>query len=1035
MQTNTAPIYLINASAGSGKTYTLVQEYLFTVLGDPAPRKFRSLLALTFTNKAVYEMKFRILEYLNAFIADELGSAQSMFTTLQERLDLSEKELKTRAKRVLTTILKDYGAFDVITLDRFTHRIIRGFAKDLGLSFDFEVQLDVESMLNQVVDRVLLKVGQDAALTKKLEAYTYQKMDADLSWDIKKELIKTARLLLDENDRVPLAELRKFTSTDFERQQNFLNAQKKTLTGAVVAKAQNILDRFQGEGLTEADFSKSTKLFERFRSLAQGQFKGVITAAFVKNVTLGEKIYNKTLAADKKQCIDSLLPQIQENFVIIQEKLAQLDLIEAIFKYWIPQGLIHELSKELETFQEEENQLLLGTFNAMISKEILQHQNLRIYERLGETYRHFFVDEFQDTSSLQWENLIPLLKNPLESMDEAGNHGTLLVVGDPKQSIYRWRGGNVRQFIRLFAGENPFQVPYRFQELDKNYRSLDQIVLFNNALYAHLGSFTTHDLSKNLFTADAQQKICNKPGGYVQLKLLPPDLKKEDLTPLYVTQTLKAIQEAIEDQYALGDIAVLVRTNDQAKQITHILAEENIDFISSDALQYGESKAVNVLISLLVCAIYPSAIEYKYQLLCYLFQHKTSAALDQHSFIIENLSRSFPDIFSSLSIAFDLNTFLHDSVYESFEKAYYAFGFAEQKDAFVESFIEVVFEFSQTAKNDVFSFFDYWLNGLSKKSIGLSETLDSVKVMTVHKSKGLGFPVVIFPFAEQPFQPKQRPMIWLDTKEHFGNNYPQAWIPFSEKVKSFGESGEHLDRIHKAENEMDVANLLYVATTRAMDRLYIISKEISKPEASLAGVFNAFVEKDSSLDGVYSWGKREAKKKREMTSSTASLRLKSSRYPWEERLLKINRDDTVFSAQTFGIKMHDLLAQIQTKEDIAPILESAEEKGVLEAAEVEHFRKNLFAILTHPDLEDYFSNESKGYNEQELLYDNSIYRPDRYVVFHDHCVVIDYKTGKKDEKHKEQLQRYASVLKEIYHLPVKQFLVYFDPTEIELVSL
>ena len=1036
MQSNPTPIHLINASAGSGKTYTLVEEYLSVVLGDPTPRKFRSLLALTFTNKAVYEMKFRILEYLDAFTRSDAGEAKSMFVALKTRLNLSDKELKMRAKRVLASILKDYGAFDVITLDRFTHRIIRGFAKDLGLSFDFEVQLDVDSMLSQVVDRILLKVGQDSSLTQKLEAFTFQKMDADLSWDIKKELIKTARLLLDENDRIPLAVLRGYSPKDFDRQNHFLNSKKKNCVDEITSRAKKIIDQMHAQGLSAADFSKTTKLYDRFYSLAEGDIKGTITSAFEKNIALGEKIYTKALAEDKKESIETLLPQVQITLEQIKECIAELDLIEAILKYWIPQALIQELSKELESFQQEENQLLLGTFNAMISQEILQHDNLRIYERLGETYRHFFIDEFQDTSSLQWENLVPLLKNPMESLDDKGEEGSLLIVGDPKQSIYRWRGGNVRQFIRLLAGENPFLVPYRKKELEKNFRSRDQIVLFNNALYAHLAKEASYDLTQNLFSADAEQQTNNKPGGWVNIQLLPPDLKKEETTPLYAQYTLNAIKESVEDQYALGDIAVLVRTNEQANHITRLLAAEKIDFVSSDGLRYGESKAVNFLMALMVCAINPKAKEYKFTVLCYLYEAMGPENIDLHGFVSENLNRSFIEIFSSLSIVYDLNTFHNEGIYESFEKAYYAFEFSMKSDAFVESFLEGVFEFSQTIQNDPFSFLEYWQERLSQKSIALSDTPDSVKVMTIHKSKGLGFPVVIFPFAEQLFQPNQRPMLWLDTKEQFGKEYTQAWIPFSEKIKSFGESGYSRDHLHKSENEMDTANLLYVTTTRAKDRLYIVSKTVTKPEASLAGLLNRFTASFDSDDfGGYTWGEREINQKAPSDLSLSSCTRSVKRYPWEKRLVGINGEEDVFSARTTGIKMHDLLAQINSKKDIDSVIEVAVNKGSLKADENEMYTTYLHSIVNHTDLAVLFAEHSKGYNEQEIVYQNRIHRPDRFVVFPDYCVVLDYKTGKKKENHKVQLQLYASALHEIYQRPIKQFLVYLKEKEIELISL
>ena len=480
-----APFQIFNASAGSGKTFLLVQQYLTKLLSSRTDEKFNRMLALTFTNKAVFEMKYRILLQLqNLASQDPLDQANPMGKILLETLEISPQELQQRAKRSLQIILHDYAAFDVITLDSFMHRVIRTFARDLGLSYNFDVTLEVDDFLEEIIDRVLDRVGEAPDLTRILEQLTFEKMDdeATTSWELKKNLIDAAKLLLNENDRTQIQRIALLSPSKKKQQQEFLQYKYNSLVVELTTIGETALKFFKEHGLEAAHFNRKT-LYNRFLKLSKGAFDGFDAGQLYQNMQEGKPLYPKKVDGEVQQSINRLSGQIIGYFEKALNLFFQWQLIKDIKKQWIPLNLVTSLSRELEDYQNETNKVLLSTFNERIANEILLQPTPYIYERLGENYRHYFLDEFQDTSSLQWKNLIPLIETAITSLNEDNRSGSLLLVGDPKQSIYRWRGGDVNQFIDLTEEGSPFQIEKKVNHLAINYRSAQSIVAFNNVLY------------------------------------------------------------------------------------------------------------------------------------------------------------------------------------------------------------------------------------------------------------------------------------------------------------------------------------------------------------------------------------------------------------------------------------------------------------------------------------------------------------------------------------------------------------------------
>ena len=480
MQRPSFSIY--DASAGSGKTYALVKEYLKIILVAKKNDAYRNILAITFTNKAVHEMKSRIVGSLSEFAKDEpTQKAQELIEDLAQETKLSIAQIKTKSQQIIKHIIHNYAAFDISTIDKFTHKVIRAFAHDLGLPMTFEVTLDTENLLVEAVDAIIAQAGEDETLTKLLIDFTMEKTDDDKSWDISREILETGRLVLNENNREEITHFQDKKIEDFVEIKTKLSKACQVLEKENENLATETLSLIEKNGINLKSFSGGY-FPKHLQSIADGKFNP-------KNKTYHEfediKI-NKT--AKDGAIIENIIPDLLQFLDVIYKKIEKRDFYKAFLKNITPLSLLNTVSKELAKIQEEQNVLSIAEFNSIIHREIQNQPAPFIYERLGERYRHFFIDEFQDTSEMQWQNLIPLIDNATSSEID-GEKGTLMIVGDPKQSIYRWRGGKAEQFIELSKTKNPFNNPEKVLEhLDKNYRSYSQIIDFNNDFFKLLSS-------------------------------------------------------------------------------------------------------------------------------------------------------------------------------------------------------------------------------------------------------------------------------------------------------------------------------------------------------------------------------------------------------------------------------------------------------------------------------------------------------------------------------------------------------------------
>jgi ATP-dependent exoDNAse (exonuclease V) beta subunit len=1052
MQSPSFSIY--DASAGSGKTYTLVKEYLKIILSSPKNDAYRNILAITFTNKAVHEMKSRIVGSLSEFTKDEPSAkAADLMEDLSRETGLSVIKIKTKSQNIIKHLIHNYAAFDISTIDKFTHKVIRAFAHDLNLPMTFEVTLDTENLLIEAVDAIIAQAGQDETLTKLLIDFTMEKTDDDKSWDVSREILETGRLVLNENNR---NEISHFQDTSIEE---FIAIKKKMsvlcadLEKECAEHAFNALALVDKNGIDLKSFSRGT-FPNHLESIRDGKFNP-------RNKTFHEFddiAINKT--ATDRALIENIIPELLQILEKVYKNFEKRDFYKAFLKNITPLSLLNTVSNELAKIQSEQNVLSISEFNAIIHREIQNQPAPFIYERMGERYRHFFIDEFQDTSEMQWQNLIPLIDNALAGQDDLGNKGTLMIVGDPKQSIYRWRGGKAEQFIELSKDINPFSNPDKvIEHLDTNYRSYSEVIDFNNAFFKLISTEFSNEDYKDLYENHSHQISNAKKGGYVNISFLPI-IEKNDFaddeeivekSDLYVLATLNTIQKVLREGFEYRDIVVLTRKRDQGIAIANYLTEQNIPLLSSETLMIQNATEVRLIIHLLKYLNNSIDLEAKANFLHFLANVK-NIQMPIHDFIAKGMGYKFESDFEKWLLGFDVSLSFEDvrkkSLYEAVEIIISKFVLSSEGNAYVQYFLDIVLERDIRNQAGIADFLNYWGKNSEKFSIPSPEGNNAVRIMTIHKSKGLEFPIVIMPFAEEDYSRKPKDKLWLDT-ENADLGVPKALIDNSSAVEGFGENASAVFNLKKQEELLDNINVLYVALTRAEEHLYIISQTIKeRKDGEFPSNMASFFIKYLMHKGVYNDEKFEYEfgNRIKLSPSHQTLDLIKTIPIVSEVLnpknIKIAQKESLMwgthqqEAISYGNVIHEILASVKDKSDIELAVTKAIENGLITYDQTEKVLKTLQEIVSHPELSVCFDGKNTVLAEQTIVQkEGRILKPDRIVLTQNkEAYLLDYKTGAINSKYAQQIQEYQDAIEDLGYKVLKRALVYIG-TEIDVVNL
>ncbi|SFS41801.1 UvrD-helicase domain-containing protein [Lutibacter maritimus] len=1032
-----------NASAGSGKTFSLVKEYLKILLTSSNPFKFQQILAVTFTNKAAGEMKQRVIESLHSFSKEEVGN---MFHAICDETKLSEKTIFKKSKIILNAILQNYSAFSITTIDSFTHKLIRTFAHDLQLPLNFEVEMDAETLLNESVDLVISKIGENKALTDLLINYAIQKLDDDKAWDISNELKDFAKLILNENHAKYLKTLQTISIEDFKLLKETLQKENTLLEKQLKEVGDAGINLINNAGIDFKDFYY-TQLPKHFIALSENPKK----AKFFDQNTLKRNIddhlfYSKSKSDSVKNTIESLLPELLNLYNQSEAFYQQKTLNDLVLNSIIPLAVLNFINTALQEIKSDNNILLNAEFNELISETIKNEPAPFIYERIGEKYKYYFIDEMQDTSELQWQNIIPLIENAVTSENELGEIGKLLLVGDAKQSIYRWRGGKAEQFIDLstegkMPSNNPFSIEKSISNLDTNYRSYSEIINFNNQFFKHISGFLANTSYCNLYFKGNNQNINTNIGGFVQISFVDKQQENDDDDPslIYPKKILDIINN-LDTSFEKNDVCVLVRTRKQGVEVAKYLAENGIEIISSETLLINNSEKVQFIINLLLVIQNPLNKEFKVKVLYFLYNF-LQIETPKHQFISKLINLSQNNFFEELKqfkVFFNLLEFVQSPFYESIEYIIRGFGLAKQSDSYLQFFLDAVFEYQQKKEMTIQGFLDYWDLKKDKLSIVAPEAKNAIRIMTIHKAKGLEFPVVIFPYNLNIYN-QIKPKTWYNYSQ--SNTIKNVLIDYGKKLNYVGEQGVSLFNNQREQLELDNFNILYVALTRAVEQLYVITEKniTAKNEENLnftSGLFINFLKQQNlweSEKNDYSFG----------TSNKVSANLKEANKTvfqtnfisnsWKNNNISIVTSssllwDTVQGKSiNYGNLIHEILSKIKTKNDVNDVLNSYTFEGVITTDEKTSIVQIINQIVNHEYLKGYFNQNNEVFLEQEIITkDKKIIIPDRIVIINNKATIIDYKTGKADPKYYNQINNYAQVLEQLNFKIDKKLLVYIN---------
>lgn len=1028
MSSNSFTIY--NASAGSGKTYALAKVYLKIILASP--QNFRKILAITFTNKAVNEMKHRILNSLFEFSkTNSIENASPLFKDILNETNYTFEELPVLGKLRLKQILHNYAFFDISTIDKFTHRLIRTFAKDLKIPQNFEVVLDVDLLLQEAVERVISKAGEDPVFTKVLLDFALEKIEDDRSWDIAFDLLKIGKLIFDENNADHLKHLKQVELEDFLKLQTHLKKETKHLEKKIVEIASKALEIIVASGLDFKDFPRET-LPNHFKKIQAGNFN---PTQLYNNKLEDNLIDGKIVKATIKDAPQDLAPQLLAQYQAIKEVIYKRGLYANINRNIIPFALLNAIQKELKIIQEEKDQLSISEFNTLIAKEIKDQPAPFIYERLGEKYRHYFIDEFQDTSQMQWENLIPLIGNAMEGEDELGTSGSLFLVGDPKQAIYRWRGGKAEQFLELATHQShPFTIKSELVTLPKNYRSYAEVINFNNNFFQSISPFLENEVYQEFFKIGNTQETNQKEGGYVNISLLEEDSDEE-----YATNTLDTINKCLEQGYTYSDICIIIRKKKHGLLLADFLMQHRIPVVSSDSLLLSESAKTIFLVQLIRYMVQPTELEIQYEILNFLTEGKK----DKHAYIYENLGHLDEHLLAVYG--FDASQLRQTSVFDGLAYAIKTFDLIPSSDAHLSAFMDLVFDVEQKYGSDMQSFLDYWDKKGNSASISTPENIESVQIMTIHKSKGLEFPVVIFPYANSNVFEEIDPKLWLPVNKDEFLGFSEVLINKKQEVQEYGEIESLLYTIDHQKLQLDAFNLLYVVLTRAVNALFIISaNNLDKKGAHnpnyYSGLFIHFLKSIGAYQQdklSYDFGDFSLNEVKEhtITDQLTIPYIYTNKNRADFKILALAGtlwDEGLDVAINQGNVIHYILGAIYTTTDLNRAIQMALQRGLIKKQEVKEIKEIVKKVILHKDLNQFYEKGIEVLNERDLLMaDGTIQRPDRVVIKNNHATIIDYKTGEQNPKYHHQLNTYAESFSNMGYIIDHKIIVYIN-TEIEL---
>ncbi|MBQ0025607.1 MAG: UvrD-helicase domain-containing protein [Bacteroidales bacterium] len=966
-------IKLIRASAGAGKTHYLTQQYIDLLLsGDE--NSYRHILAVTFTNKATDEMKSRVLQELYK-IASDNGDPRH-----------------DKAKSRLTAILHDYSGFSISTIDRFFQTVMRAFAREIGQYASYKVELDMDSVISQAVDRMLdsLEEPQNNDLLEWLKEFSLHQIENGKGWNITGLLYDMSKLFFREDFKLKIQENPAMVN---DRQAiRVFSSEMKSITSSFKSSLRDVAKECrkacEGAGLDFKSFKgKSRSPFTVFEKWEKGEMKA--PAAYEK--------FEESLASNR---VPGLMDAVSRGIDIFQKGYERYCSASVIGNNLYLLGIYSDIFRNINEYLAENNTVLLSQTTDLLSRIIDGNDTPFVYEKIGARYEHLLLDESQDTSILQWRNFKPLF---IESRSQGFRN---LIVGDIKQSIYRWRGSDWRLISEYAKRDLGEEYVDDSESLDDNWRSLSNIVEFNNSIFSSIGKSLSNEnagiggavgriYDNCIQSLPKQHESC--PGGRVKVGFIDSadDWMEESLGRMY-----SDIQEFHAKGYPYGSITVLVRRNSEGARVADFLIDKGIGVVTEDSLLIGASACTSKMVAVL--------------------NYLSSPQVPVNKLLVEDCL----DALDGFAIT--------GSLYDTCEKIIRGgfFEVTEDQVPFVMAFMDSVISYQEKYGSSLSGFVKWWNETGCRKSICAPSGQDAVRVMTVHKSKGLSLEVVIVPFLEEKFVKSGSliPTIWCSTSGIFA---PLGLVPLKavKELESTIFSAQYKEEV--LYGYIDCINTAYVALTRAKSQLVVYSPAPASKDKYNINSFAAYLfsRLSDSLDedGCVEFGVIEPFD----TVSENGNDLKMSGYvsvPLDGRLALSLRSADYFDQKTDvrlrGIELHDILARVNRVSELESACASDPQ---------------TFAYLSERFNDvpaEWFDGTYESLNENSIVdSDGNMQRPDRVLLDRSKgkAVIIDYKFGEKRKSYRGQVKSYCDLIRRMGFSDVTGYLWYVDSRMVEMV--
>lgn len=1043
---------IYRSSAGSGKTRTLAKEYLKLALRSRADY-FKHILAVTFTNKSTQEMKDRILAYLDGFAN---GRDNDLSEELRKELELDASTFQLYAQEAQAEILHKYSQFSISTIDAFFQKVIRSFTREAGLAGDYRLEVEQQPVMEEVIDNLIDELGTNEQLTKWVVDFANENLVNERAWDVRSSLIRFSEEIFKEEYREIEVEVEKITSVDnfFPDLLTKLRKRRFEFVKTVVAKAKEATEIIQQNGLTNDDFKYGGGgVYGWFQKIARITSVSDFNEKELGKRPLGDYQISKNFPSKDTAHAGLMMKLAEERLIPILLDL--LEYREKNYKAAISAdvalnnfysfGLIIDISRKLKEYKEENGIMLLADAPRFLNGVIQDSDTPFIYEKVGSFYKNYLIDEFQDTSGLQWKNFLPLLTNGLDQGFPS------MIVGDVKQAVYRWRGGDLnllQQQVEMEVGAHRINS----KELNHNYRSAEAVVSFNNQLFKSLANLVAAETGKTISTDayhDVEQQLHKKETGFVSIEVInnEDDLKWRDVALQKVPGYLERLQGL---GVALKDIAILVRKNKEGQQIVKYLLDYkksdhakktncHYEVVSNESLRLDGASSVNLLVSALRYLLNPedaiarAQLGYEYARL-----HEAERPLTE-VFAVSNqvdFENNLPESFTKRKAALKKMPLyeLTESLIELF-----SLGKVIGELAYLQSFQNLVLDFTNRERNDIGVFLEWWDDIKGKKSIQVSGEVDAVQILTVHKSKGLQFKYVIIPFCawELDHGFGRNPNLWVKAEEAPFDQAGYLPVKYSSTLDETLFADYYQEE--RSRSYLDNLNLLYVALTRAEHGLIVMAPDAGKKNVGrlLIDGLQQSIELQSGWDrATQTWNRGEwsaaIDKKPRLLSAPIELITYAST-SWREQLVIRQTskgyfqktESETFQKVRYGIHIHTILSRVKYKDEWQQVLERLVDEGLISIEEKPRVFELVEELLINPLIASWFSGPWNVRTEVPLILpgggDNRI---DRLLTYEKKAVVIDFKTGEPTKADQHQVLEYINILHQMQFTEVEGYLLY-----------